>query len=179
MTTKNNHEDLYKQVQEKWQIKKQLLSEIEEDIKEISNRLIDAPEDKRKGLSSQLMDALQERDISHQELFALNERRKIAYLTIFEMALNLANNEKQSVLGIYQDSRVDTFQTFQEKKREIVNNPDLGSNEKNALLIKVESDLAQNQAEQVVLSQALQKVRNTVTRCEQELEKAKQVIAGW
>jgi len=177
--TKNNHEDLFKQVDEKYKVKLRMLAEINEDIAEISNRLIDAKEDQRKGLSNQLIDALQERDITSQEIFALNERRKIAYLTIYEMQLALAQNEKSEVLKLYEGVRVDTFQAFAEKKRSIVNNPDLGSQEKNIELIKLENEIANNKATQYVYQQELNKARNTVTRCEQELEKARAEIDKW
>lgn len=166
---------------EKLRSKKKELEEVWRDIEGLTDEIVDQEGEKKKALVIQRSECIQEAELLQAELKVLNERKKVAYLKIYTKALEVAKSELGLIIEERRKINENNWQWERKKRDEMRNDmstvEDRGEREDK--VVAVEMELAESHARALVNQNSLQRIKNTIRRCEMELEKAQEVIAGW
>lgn len=132
---------------------------------------------KRKDLSQRITEAINEQEITKREIDALNRQRKIAYVAIFQDALDRAEAERNSIHTRINELKNISFKVeddMKAKRREMKNTVDMRVN-----AIENQRDILMRQAEVNVLEGERSVLYNTIRRCKIELDQALKDVATW
>ena len=132
---------------------------------------------KRKDLSQRITEAINEQEITKREIDALNRQRKIAYVAIFQDALDRAEAERNIIHTRINELKNQSFEverSMQAKRRQMNNSVDMRKT-----AIENQTAVLMRQAEVNVLEGERSVLYNTIRRCKIELDQALKDVATW
>lgn len=170
-----------KDVESRLKDRKKYLEEVWYNVELLTEKIVDAANGDRERLVKQRLEDLQEADLVQAEVNILINRRKVAYLKIFTLALEKAKQELNELVAERHAIGESNYQADRLKRaamqQEIQSIPD--RKKRDQKVIELEVGLADVRARALVNQKNIERARNTIRRCEMELGNAELEVAKW